>query len=152
MKILLLCLFIPLISNAGTKFSATLIKNNTYLSIQLIDDHLIPPFEAGELWKILKGRDQVKYIYEKELSLSCEGLSNQLGDVFGKCKLVFPYNLFKKIDSKMVFRADGIIADKLNRYFQDSAYLSMQGNSVYLSSYNTRGLFFFGLEEKLIQK
>lgn len=150
--ILITFLLLSIPAFAGTYFQAKLVKNNSYLLIQLEDDHLIPPFEAGELWKSLRDNNQNKFINEKEFQLACEGLSNQTGDTFGKCTLLFPYNQFKKIREKMVFRADGVIADRLNRYFKDSVYWSTQENQVYLSAYNTRGLFFFGINEKLIQK
>ncbi len=150
--ILIILFLISVSAIAGTDFQAKLIKNKTYLQIELQDDHLIPPFDAGMLWKALRDNNQVKFINERELQLMCEGLSNQTGDTFGKCTLLFPYNQFKKIREKMVFRADGIIADRLNRYFNDSVYWSTQENQVYLSAYNTRGLFFFGINEELIQK
>lgn len=139
-------------SFAGTNVSASLIRNNTYLSIHLIDDHLIPPFEAGELWKVIVENQQIKRINEKEFTLTCEGLTNQADDTFGDCHILVPYNLFKKIKNRMVFKAEGEVAARLNRYFVDSAYWSMQGNDVYLSSFNTRRQFFFGIDEKLIQK
>lgn len=138
--------------SAQTTFSATLIKNGTYLLIHLSDDHLIPPFEAGELWKILKGNEQLKMINEKELKINCNAFTNQTEDIIGECTILMPYNLFQKIDNEMVFKATGNTATRLNRYFIDSAYLSIQRNQVYLSSYNTRRLFFLGITENLIQK
>lgn len=50
----------------------------------------------------------------------------------------------------MVFKGEGYIAARLNRYFIDSAYYSIQGNQFYLSSHNTRSLFYFGINEDLI--
>lgn len=138
--------------SAQTNFSATLVKNGTYLSIHLSDDHLIPPFEAGELWKIIKGNEQMKMIKEKELTVTCSAFTNQTDDTIGECTLLMPYAQFQKIDSEMILKATGDVAARLNRHFIDSAYLSMQRNQVYLSSYNTRRLFFFGINEKLIQK
>ncbi|MDO9181856.1 MAG: hypothetical protein Q7U04_05585 [Bacteriovorax sp.] len=152
-KIFLIMMFIlsfPLV--AQTNFTAVLVKNGTYLSIHMMDDHLIPPFEAGELWKILRANDQRKTIQEKELVLTCEALTNQTMDVFGACSLLLPYNLFQKIGNKMIFKAEGKIAANLNRYFVDSAYLSMQNNEVFLSSINTQRQFVFGINENLIQK
>lgn len=139
-------------SFAGTNVSARLVRDNTYLAIHLIDDQLIPPFEAGELWKVMVENQQIKRINEKEFNLTCEGLTNQTDDTFGDCQILVPYNLFKKIKNKMVFKAEGEVAARLNRYFIDSAYWSLQGNDVYLSSFNTRRQFFFGIDEKLIQK
>lgn len=140
-------------SFAGTNVSASLVHNNTYLSIHLEDDQLIPPFEAGELWKVLIENQQIKRINEKEFNLTCEGLTvSQTNDTFGNCQLLVPYNLFKKIKNKMVFKAEGEVAMKLNRYFIDSAYWSTQGQEVYLSSFNTRRQFFFGIDEDLIRK
>lgn len=154
MKSIILLILFLFSSNifAGTHFSAVLVKNKTYLSIHISDDHLIPPFEAGELWKILRSNEQIKTINEKELVLNCDGMTNQNNDTFGNCSLLFPYNLFKKVGNIMVFKAEGQVAARLNRYFVDSAYLSIERNEVYLSAYNTRGLFYFGIDEKLIQK
>ena len=147
-----LFLILSLSVTAQTNFTATLIRNGAYLSIQLVDDHLIPPFEAGQLWKILKGVNQRKVVKEKELILSCDGLTNQTNDTFGNCSLLFPYSEFQRIGKAMVFKAEGDVAARLNRYFIDSAYLSIERNGVYLSSYNTRRQFTFGINESLIQK
>lgn len=57
--------------------------------------------------------------------------------------MLLPYNLFSKIGKTMVFKAEGEVAARLNRYFVDSAYLS---------SYDTRRQFFFGINEALILK
>lgn len=152
-KILLLILLVicgPLFSQ--TKFSASLIRNGTYLSIRLVDSHLIPPFEAGDLWKILRGNEQIKMIHERELVLKCEGSVTQTNDTVGNCQLLFPYNLFQKMGNKMVFKAEGEMAARLNRYFIDSAYLSMQNDGIYLSSHNSRMQFFFGINEDLIKR
>jgi hypothetical protein len=137
---------------AGTNFSAVLIRNNSVLSIKMVDDGFIPPFEAGELWKIIRGNDIRKTIQENEMTITCDGLTNQTGDLFGTCTLRFPFEQFKKAGNMMVFKAEGVLADSLNRYFNDSAYLSMQRNAAYISAYNTRRLFFFGIDESLIQK
>ncbi len=137
---------------AKSNFTAELVQNGTYLSIHINDDHLIPPFEAGELWGILKSTEQEKVIREKELALNCEAFTNQTNDIVGSCSLMLPYNMFQRIDKVMVFKATGEMAARLNRYFSDSAYLSMQRNQVYISAYNTRRLFYFGINESLIQK
>lgn len=135
---------------AETNFKATLIHDQTLLSIEMTDDGFIPPFEAGEMWKIVKGDFSRKWITEEELQLDCLALPRRTGDMFGKCVLRLPWSQFKKIGDKMVFKAEGALAAKLNQYFIDSAYLSMQGNQAYLSNYNTRRLFFFGINENLI--
>lgn len=137
---------------AGTIFNATLIRNKTYLSIEMVDDSFVPPFEAGEMWKIVKGDFDRKWITEKELQLDCHAVPTRMGDRFGKCILLFPWSQFQKIGDKMVFKAEGSTAAKLNQHFIDSAYLSMQGNQAYLSNYNTRRLFFFGINENLINE
>lgn len=143
-------LFCIQVTFAETNFSATLIKNGTYLSIRITDDHLIPPFEAGELWKLINSNEQLKIIREKDLSLDCNGLTNQSSDVVAECSITMPFSQFEKIGKIMVFKASGQQAARLNRYFVDSAFYSAQGNQVYLTSYNTRRLFFFGINEDLI--
>jgi hypothetical protein len=150
--ILILGLFFTQSLLAGTFFTATLIRNKTYLYIEMTDDSFVPPFEAGEMWKIVKGQDWRKWINEKEMQLDCQATQNQTGDTFGKCILLFPWSQFQKIGDKMVFKAEGPLAARLNQYFIDSAYLSMQRNQAYLSSYNTRRQFFFGIDEKLIDQ
>ncbi len=148
--VLLLGLILSQTLSASTIMNATLIRNKTYLYIEMVDESFVPPFEAGELWKIVKGDWSRKWINEKEMQLDCQAVPSRLGDMFGKCILLFPWSQFQKIGDKMVFKAEGAIAAKLNQYFIDSAYLSMQGNQAYLSSYNTRRLFFFGINENLI--
>lgn len=150
--VLFLTLFLSQNIFASTSFNAMLIRNKTYLYIEMQDDFVVPPFEAGELWKIVKGNDWRKWINEKEMQLDCQATTNQTGDTFGKCIMLFPYSEFQKIGDKMVFKAEGNLAAKLNQYFNDSAYLSMQRNQAYLSSYNTRRQFFFGINENLIDQ
>lgn len=137
---------------SATSFKASLIRNKTFLSIEMVDEGFVPPFEAGELWKLVKGNDQEKWIREKEMQLDCQAVATNLGDMVGRCTLLFPWSQFQKIDDKMVFRAQGALAAKLNQYFVDSAYLSMQRNQAYLSSYNTRRLFFFGINENFVEQ
>jgi|GEM_PF-782967 len=148
--VLLFSLILAQSLSAGTIMNASLIRNQTYLAVELVDDSFVPPFEAGELWKIVKGDWSRKWINEKELQLDCQAVPTRMGDMFGKCTLLFPWSQFQKIGNKMVFKAEGALAAKLNQYFIDSAYLSMQGNQAYLSSYNTRRFFFFGINENLI--
>lgn len=145
-------LLVSLPALAQANFSASLIKGGTTLSIEISDDHLIPPFEAGELWKIMKGQEQMKIMREKELSITCSAFKNQSDDTVGTCSLLMPYSQFQKIGKLMVFKGEGQVAARLNRAFIDSAYYSIQRNQVYLSSYNTRRLFYFGINEDLIQK
>lgn len=133
-------------------FSAKLVKEGTYLSINISDDHLIPPFEAGELWKVLKGSEQIKIVREKELTINCNAFTNQTDDTIGTCSILMPLAQFNKIGKYMVFKGEGKVAARLNRYFIDSAYYSIQRNLVYISSYNTRRLFYFGINEDLIQR
>lgn len=152
-KIILLTMLLTSLPMAAfAQFSAKLIKDGTYLSIHISDDHLIPPFEAGELWKVIKGNDQLKTIREPELTVNCNAFTNQTDDTIGTCSMLMPYSQFSKIGKYMVFKAQGSVAARLNRYFTDSAYYSIQRNQVYLSSYNTRRLFYFGINEDLIQR
>lgn len=137
---------------AQNNFSASLIRGKAVLSIEISDDHLIPPFEAGELWKIMNDNNQVRVIREKELAINCRAFTNQTDDTIGKCTIEMPYAQFQKIGKLMVFKAEGRVAARLNRHFIDSAYYSIQRNQVYLSSANTRGLFYFGISEDLIQR
>jgi hypothetical protein len=135
---------------AGTYISAKLINNNSTLSIQLRDDQSIPPFGAGELWNSLKERQQIKTINETEFKLQCDGRLIANGDVYASCAILIPYNQFKNIKGVMVFKAEGALADKLNKYFNDSAYVTIESDEVYLSAFNTRRQFFFGVNQKLI--
>ncbi len=137
---------------AQSNFTAELVLNGSYLSIQINDDQLVPPFEAGELWKIIKGNDYRKIINENELKLNCVGLKNQLDDIFGNCQLLLPISQFQKVGEKLIFKANPEVAGRLNRYFSDNAYLSIQRNQVFLSSYNTRRLFYFGIYSNLVKQ
>ena len=135
---------------AGTQIAAKLVKDNTYLSLRLVDDQLLPPFGAGVLWNSLRERQQIKRISEREFNLQCEGRPVPSGDVYGDCSLLIPIDQFKKIKNKLVFKAEGELADKLNHYFNDSAYVSIENDLVYLSAFNTRRQFFFGITESII--
>lgn len=137
---------------AQTDFNAVLIKDLNVLSISLADDGMIPPFEAGTLWSSMKGTEQRKYIDEDGFSLECDGLRNGSNELFGSCIFNIPMKGFQKIGDVQVFKLKGSAAAKLNQYFTDSAYVSLQGGRVYLSSYNTRREFFFGIQDNLIQR
>lgn len=137
---------------AGTNFSATLIQETNILSITIEDQGVVAPFEGGELWKIMKGEEQTKFIMEDNFDLRCSGYRSSLGDVVGQCQLQVPMELFQKIGERQVFKLKGASASRLNRYFTDSAYLSFQRGDAYLSSYNTRREFFFGIKDSLIKR
>ena len=139
-------------SFSQTDFSAVIIKNLNILSISVSDDGRIPPFEGGMLWSSIKGLEQRKYIDENGFSMECDGLKSSTNDVFGSCTLNIPMKGFQKIGAIQVYKLTGISAAKLNRYFNDSAYVSIQGGRVYLSSYNTRREFFFGINDSLIKR
>lgn len=153
MKVFLILLTILFsMSVNATDFSAVLIKSNNVLSISMADDGIIPPFESGMFWSVMRGSRQRKYIDEEGFSLECDGLISNSNDVYGSCTFNIPMNLFQKIGDVQVFKLKGSAAAKLNRYFTDSAYVSILGGRVYLSSYNTRREFFFGIQDSLIQK
>ena len=152
MKFILIALISTIVfsAHAQTKFRANFFDNKKIVAITLVDD-LIPPFEAGLLWSSMKGQEANKLLLENEFAMDCFAQKNNYGEMVGNCKMFITYAAFKKIGSKLVFKREGVEAAKLNRYFNDSAYVSMQRGDAYLSSYNTRRQFFFGLEESLIQ-
>lgn len=137
---------------AQTDFSAVLIKDLNVLSISVEDDGMFPPFEGGMLWSAMKGLEQRKYIDEDGFSLECDGARNSTNDIYGSCTFNIPMKGFQKIGDLQLFKLKGNAAAKLNRYFIDSAYVSLQGGRVYLSSYNTRREFFFGIQDSLIKR
>lgn len=136
---------------AQTDFSAVLNEESNSLTIVIRDNSLLPPHEAGELWSILKGVDYRKSIRESGFNLDCYVLMNGPNRI-GDCSIEISMDLFQKIGNIQVLKLKGTEAAKLNRYFLDSAYLRIQSGKVYLSSYNTRREFFFGIEDSLIQK
>lgn len=135
-----------------TDFSAEVIKGTDILSISVADDGLFPPFEAGELWSSLKGIEQRKYIDQEGFSLECDALKNSRLEIYGSCLINLPVSSLQKVGDILVFKLKGAKARKLNQYFIDSAYVSIQRGGVYLSSYNTRSEFYFGIREELIKK
>ena len=135
-----------------TDFSAEVIKGTDLLSISVADDGFFPPFEAGELWTSLKGIEQRKYIDQEGFSLECDALKNNRLEIYGSCLINLPFSSFQKFGDVLVFKLKGVKARKLNQYFLDSAYVSIQRGGVYLSSYNTRSEFYFGIKEELIKR
>ena len=134
-----------------TNFAAVIINNGNTLSVTLVDD-VIPPFEAGQLWASLKGIEQSKWVEEEFFSMKCMAMPVEMDDIRGSCKIKIPMSRMTKIDSKRVFKLEGPEAARLNRYFNDTAYVSMQRGDAWLSSYNPRRQFFFGLDENLIHR
>lgn len=135
-----------------TDFSAEVIRGTDILSISVADDGLFPPFEAGELWSSLTGIERRKYIDQEGFSLECDALKNSRQEIYGSCLINLPVSTLQKIGDILVFKLKGAKARKLNQYFIDSAYVSIQRGGVYLSSYNTRSEFYFGIREDLIKK
>ena len=148
----LFALLFSITAFAQTDFNAVLIKELNVLSISIADDGMIPPFEGGMLWTAMKGLDQRKYIDEEGFSLECDGLRSSPNDIYGSCTFNIPMKGFQKIGDLQVFKLKGSAAARLNRHFTDSAYVSIQGGRVYLSSYNTRREFFFGIQDSLIKR
>lgn len=137
---------------AQTDFSAVLIKDLNMLTISVADDGLITPFEGGELWSAMKGTDQRKYIDQDGFSMECDSARNHANELYGSCTFNIPMNLFSKVGDLQVFKLKGAAAARLNRYFIDSAYVSIQGGRMYLSSYNTRREFYLGIQDALIKR
>ncbi|AUN99836.1 hypothetical protein DOM21_01585 [Bacteriovorax stolpii] len=137
---------------AQTDFSAVLIKDLNVLSISVADDGLITPFEAGELWASMKGTEQRKYIDQEGFNMECDALRNHANEIYGSCTFNIPMNSFLKVGEVQVFKLKGSAAARLNRYFNDSAYVSIQGGRVYLNSYNTKREFYFGIHDSLIKR
>lgn len=155
MKKLILLTFLVLSSAslfAETNFSAVWIKETNVLSVVIEDHGFVPPFEAGEFWKILKGPEQSKMINETNFNLHCRANKNSWGDMVGECHLSIPMEFFQKIGETQVLKLKGAEASRLNIYFTDSAYLSFQRGNAYLSSYNTRREFFFGIKDSFIKR
>ncbi|MBC7427806.1 MAG: hypothetical protein H7336_04280 [Bacteriovorax sp.] len=149
-----LSLFVLLFSASAfsqTHFNAVLIKDLNILSISVEDDGIIPPYEAGLLWRSMIGTDERKYIEENGFSLECDAIRNGTNDVYGSCTFNIPMKSFQKIGDVQVYKLKGTDAAKLNRYFIDSAYVSLQNGKVYLSSHNTTREFFFGIPDNMIQ-
>lgn len=133
------------------EFEATVSKDSKVLSIN-VHDSFFPPFEAGELWKSIRGSERYKYVETNEFFMECQALPDNTGEMSGNCTILIPMELFQKISEKLVLKLTGAQAAKLNRYFVNSAYVSIQRNKVHLSSYNILNQFFFGISEDLIKK
>jgi hypothetical protein len=133
-------------------FDAVIIEELNVLSISISDDAALPPYEAGKLWDVMRGVDQRKYIEASGFSMECDGIKAGSRDTFGACTLQISMKQFTKVGDTQVFKLSGSAAAKLNRFFTDSAYVSLQGGDVFLSSYNTRREFTFGIKDNLIQR
>lgn len=151
-KLVAIVLLLASFSAFAGSFEAVIIEELKVLSISISDDAALPPYEAGKLWDIMKGVDQRKYIEASGFSMECDGIRSGSRDTFGACTLQISMDQFKKIGDTQVFKLTGSAAAKLNRFFTDSAYVSLQGGDVFLSSYNTRREFTFGIKDNLIQR
>jgi hypothetical protein len=135
-----------------THFSANLIKDLNVLTISVDDDGVIPPYEAGLLWTTMVGTDERKYIDVNGFSLECDAIKNSTNDTFGSCTFNIPMKGFTNINGIQVYKLKGLSATKLNRYFADNAYVSLQGGKVNLSSHNSTREFFFEIPDNMIQR
>jgi hypothetical protein len=148
----LIAMFVSSQSFAQTDFSAAIIESTQVLSISLSDDGIFVPFEAGAMWSAMKGLEQRKYIEEDGFSIECDALKNAQLEIFGSCIINIPMKNMQLIGDLQVFKVKGAKARKLNQYFIDSAYVRMQNGQMYLSSYNTRSEFYFGIKDQLIKR
>lgn len=137
-------------AEAQTNFAAVVINNGQTLSITLVDHDIVGPYEAGLLWKSMVGNDQRKMIDLPDFKMTCQAIMRTNGEPWGSCKIKIPMDSFTQVDSKLVFKKEGSEASRLNRYFYDSAYVSMQRGAAWLSAFHPRRQFYFGLEEILI--
>lgn len=152
MKLFLLTFFLMASSVfAQTDFRAVVYPETNTLTVTINDDGRIPPFEGGNMWNIMKGNDLHKIVRVNGFNLECFAVKGPV-DVAGDCKMSIPMDRFVKVGEFLVFKVKGSEAAKLNKYFIDSAYLSIQRGRVYLSSYNTRREFFFGIQDAMIER
>lgn len=153
MKSFLICCLLMATTTlfAQTDFRAVVYSQTKTLTVTISDDGRIPPFEGGSMWNIMKGTELHKVIRANGFNLECFAVKGPV-DVTGDCRLNIPIDRFVKIGELLVFKLKGAEAAKLNKYFIDSAYLSIQRGRVYLSSYNTRREFFFGIEDAMIER
>lgn len=152
MKKLIVLISLVVSMNAFADFEAIVDKNSDSLVVSIADNVYFPPYEAGKLWSVIRGLDQRKYVQEAGFNLACNGLKTPPEQFYGECKLVIPMSLLTPVNGVLVFKRTGALAAKLNGHFTDSAYVSMQRGGVYLSSYNTRREFYFGIKESLIKR
>lgn len=151
MKKLIVLISLVASMNAFAQFEAVVDKNSGSLVVSIADNLNLPPYDAGKLWSAIRGLDQRKYVKEAGFNLVCDGL-NAPEQFYGECKLVIPMSLLNPVGDVLVFKRTGVLAARLNRYFTDSAYVLIQGGGAYLSSYNTRREFSFGIKESLIKR
>jgi hypothetical protein len=137
---------------AAGQFDAVLINELNTLSISISDDSSLPPYEAGKLWQSVKGVDRRKYVEASGFSMECDGIERTAGQVYGACTLNISMKLFKQVGNSQVMKLSGSAAAKLNRFFTDSALVTLQGGDVFLSSNNTRREFSFGIKDELIKR
>ena len=137
---------------ASGSFDAVIIDELKILSITVADDVSLPPFEAGKLWTAMKGVDQRKYVEASGFSMECDGLASPTRPTYGACTITIELEKMTTVGDTQVFKVSGSAAAKLNRFFIDSAYVALQGGDAFLSSYNTRREFTFGIKSDLIQR
>lgn len=152
MKKLIVLISLVASMNAFAQFEAVVDKESDSLIVSIADNVNLPPYEAGKIWSVIRGLDQRKYVTETGFNLVCDGLKNSTIQIYGECKLIIPMNLLNPVRDGLVFKRTGAAAARLNRYFTDSAYVLIQGGGAYLSSYNTRREFSFGIKESLIKR
>ena len=150
--ILMISLLTSFNAFAAGSLEAIVIDELKILSITVSDDVSLPPYEGGKLWTAMKGVDQRKYLDASGFTMECDGITSPTRPTYGACTITIELSKMTTVGDTEVFKVTGSAAAKLNRFFIDSAYVDLQGGDAYLSSYNTRREFTFGIKSDLIQR
>jgi hypothetical protein len=153
MKTLIALSIVSLFSlSAMAKSSLTAsVEDVDFVSIRIVDDRYIPPFDAGNLWKMMNGYEYRKTLNEGDLQIDCVAFENELSDNIGDCLIKVNRKALSKVNTTYVLKYNGHQAARLNRYFVDNAYISIHNGKIFISSYNVRREFFLGIDETLVE-
>lgn len=152
-SVLLIAFVLSFSANALTTLNATIDQKNNELIVRIKDRSVVPPYDAANLFEAIKGFDHMdhRFVDDNLFNLDCFGSRSHNGELKATCTIRVPLERVEIVNEYHVLKLKGVEARRLNRHFIDSAYISIGGNRVYLSSMNTRSEFYFGVKSIFIK-
>lgn len=115
---ILFCLFSNF--SFGSNIVGTYIEQGKKLSIRIVDNPALYPFEAGRLWSIINSDQKVRGFVTGDLKITCDAaLKEGTSDAFGSCRIVVSVNKLKENSQVLSYRLSDTEAQRVNSFFSD---------------------------------
>lgn len=149
----ILIVLVLLFSTSGFAFTTLdAVKSTAHdlFVVKITDYGNLPPFDAQNLFNSIRMENPYwKSINEAGFKLDCQS-KTILGQVMANCIIDLDLSSIKLEKGYYLFRVKGIDAQKLFAHFKNINYVSILGNSAYVSMLTSRQEFIFGIKANLV--